>query len=117
MIVFGISIVIVIGGIMGFPMAKMFVGLPDYDLHVEAVIDNQKSSTMGQVLIQNTGSKPLTDVKIDFGEGKKLELGILDVRDRIILTPPDDNKMESVTVFADHHISVNKEYREENLQH
>ncbi|WP_148702590.1 hypothetical protein [Nitrosopumilus piranensis] len=102
---------------MGFPMAKMFVGLQEYDLHVEAIIDNQKNSTIGQVLIQNTGSKPLTDIKIDFGEGKKMELGTLDVRNRIILTPPNDNKMESVTVFADHHISVNKEYREENLQH
>ena len=102
---------------MGFPIAKMFVGLPDYELHVEAVIDNQKANTVGQVLIQNMGSKPLTDVKIDFGEGKKLELGTLDVRNRIILTPPNDNKMEFVTVFADHHISVNKEYREENLQH
>lgn len=115
--IFGLTIIVVIGGIMGFPILKLFVGLPDYDLHVEAIIDDQKTIAVGQVLLQNTGSKPLTDVKIDFGEGKKIELGTLDVRDRIILTPPQDNKMESVTVFADHHISVKKEYREENLEH
>lgn len=102
---------------MGFPIVKMFVGLPDYDLHVEAIIDEEKTTKIGQVLLQNTGSKPLTDVKIDFGEGKEIELGTIDVRDRVILTPPQGNKMESVIVFADHHISVKKEYRQENLQH
>lgn len=117
MIIFGITVIVIIGGVMGFPIAKMFVGLPDYDIYVEAIIDDQKATAVGQVLIQNTGSEPLTEVKIDFGEGQKIELGTLDVRDRIILTPPHNNKMESVTVFADHHISVNKEYRSENLQH
>lgn len=117
MIVFGISIIAVIGTVMGFPTAKMFVGLPDYDLYVEAIIDNQETTAVGQVLIQNTGSKPLTNLKIDFGEVEKMELGTLDVRDRIILTPPHNNKMESVTVFADNHISVKKEYREGNLEH
>ncbi|ABX13033.1 hypothetical protein Nmar_1137 [Nitrosopumilus maritimus SCM1] len=117
MIVFGITVIVIIGGVMGFPIAKMFVGIPDYDIRVDAVIDEQEITPIGQVLIQNTGSKPLTEVKIDFGEGEKMELGTLDVRDRMILTPPYNNKMESVTVSADHHISVNKEYRNENLQH
>lgn len=58
----------------------------------------------------------MTDVKIDFDEGKKWNL-VHDVRDRIIITPPYDNKMESVTIFADKHISVNREYREKNLEH
>jgi len=37
------------------------------------------------------------------------------VRDRIILTPPVDNKMEFVTVIADQYVFVTKAYGEEQL--
>ena len=100
---------------MGLPAAKLFVGIPDYDLYVEALIDNRNPIAVGQVLIQNTGSQPLTNVKVDFGEGDIIDLGTIEVRDRVILTPPQGNKMESVIVSADQNISVNETYREEKL--
>ena len=111
----GIAFIVVIGIFIGLPAAKLFVGIPDYSLHVDPVIDTQYQSIIAQVLIQNTGSQPLTNVKVDFGDGDILYLGTIAVRDRVILTPPTDNKMEFVTVSADQDIFVNKEYREEQL--
>jgi len=111
----GISFIVIIGIFLGLPTAKLFVGIPDYGLYVDPVIDTRYQSIIAQVLIQNTGSQPLTNVKVDFGEGDILYLGTIAVRDRVILTPPTDNKMEFVTVSADQDIFVNKEYREEQL--
>ena len=112
-LVAGIAFIVVIGIVIGLPTAKLFVGIPDYGLYVDPVIDTQYQSIIAQVLIQNTGSQPLTNVKVDFGDGDILYLGTIAVRDRVILTPPTDNKMEFVTVSADQDIFVNKEYREE----
>jgi hypothetical protein len=106
------SIVLVIV-VIGLPAVKLFVGVPDYDLYVDAKINKQNSLIIGQVLIQNIGSQPLTNVKVDFGEGDIIDLGTIDARHKMILTSPPDNKMESVTVSADQDIFVNNVYREE----
>ena len=102
-----IAFVVVLGIVIGLPTVKLFVGLPDYGLYVEPLIDTQYESIIAQVLIQNTGSQPLTNVKVDFGDGDILYLGTISVRDRVILTPPADNKMEFVAVSADHDVFVN----------
>jgi len=111
----GIAFIVIIGVFIGLPTAKLFVGLPDYSLYVDPVIDTQYQSIIAQVLIQNTGSQPLSNVKVDFGEGDILYLGTIAVRDRVILTPPTDNTMEFVIVSADQDVFVKKEYREEQL--
>jgi len=108
-----IAVIVLVVVVIGVPSVKLFVGLPDYDLYVDAIINKQNSLIIGQVLIQNTGSQPLTNVKVDFGEGDILDLGTLDARQKLILTPPPDNKMEFVTVSADQDVFVNKVYREE----
>ncbi len=66
---------------------------------------------MGRVTIQNTGSQPLTDVKVNFGEGDVTELGTLDPGEKVILSPPSDNNMEFVQVTAEPDIFVSKAYR------
>ena len=66
---------------------------------------------MGRVTIQNIGAKPLTNIKVNFGGGDTLQLGTLKAGERIILSPPPDNKMEYVMVTADNDIFVNKAYR------
>jgi len=110
-----ITFIVIIGAVIGFPAVKLFVGLPDYGLYIDPVIDKQNPPFIRQVLIQNTGSQPLTNVKVDFGEGDILYLGTIAVRDRVILTPPADNKMEFVIVSADQDVFENKAYREEQL--
>jgi len=110
-----IAVIVLVVVFIGVPSVKLFVGLPDYDLYVDAIINKRNSLSIGQVLIQNTGSQPLTNVKVDFGEGDILDIGTLDARQKLILTPPPDNKMEFVTVSADQDVFVNKAYREDQL--
>ena len=99
--------------VIGVPSIELLVSSPDYDLYVDAIINEQNSFVTRQVLIQNTGSQPLTNVKVNFGEGNILDIGTLDARHKLILTSPPDNKTKFVTVSADQDIFVNKEYREE----
>lgn len=90
----------------------LFVASPNYDVNVDARIDKQNASIIGQVLIQNTGSQPLTNVIVDFGEGDILNIGTLDNLHKVILTSPPENKMEFVTVSTDQTVLVKKMYRE-----
>jgi hypothetical protein len=110
-LILGVAVIVVVSVIIGIPVAKQFVGISDYDIYVDAIIDNSSVPHVGRVLIQNTGAQSLTNVKIDFQDGDVLDLGTIAVRDRIILTTPQGNKMTSVTVFADQNVFVKKQYR------
>jgi len=110
-----IAFIVIALVIAGVPILKLFVGVPDYDLSVDARINTQYPILVGEVLIQNTGSQPITNIKVDFGEGDVLDLGTLKDKHKIILTPPPDNSMESVTVSADNNIFVKVSYVEEQF--
>ena len=45
--------IVMLGVVIGVPFAKSYVGLPEYDLYVDARIDRENLTTIGQVLIQN----------------------------------------------------------------
>ena len=101
----------IISAIIAMDISKVAIATQEYDIYVDPLIDEQILFVMGRVTIQNTGSQPLTNVKINFGEGDILELGTLDPGERIIVSPPADNKMEFVMVSADPDIFVSKAYR------
>jgi hypothetical protein len=101
----------VMGVIIGLDISKVTIATQDYDIFVDPLLDEQSLFVMGRVTIQNTGSQPLTNVKVNFGEGDVTELGTLDPGEKIILSPPSDNKMEYVQVSAEPNIFVNKAYR------
>lgn len=107
-----IAIIVVVLVFIGVPSITLLVFSSDYNVNVDARIDKQNSSIIGQVLIQNIGSQPLTNVIVDFGEGDILDIGTLDNLHKVILTPPLDNKMEFVTVSTDQTVNVKKMYRE-----
>lgn len=98
--------------IFGLDVLKMSVSVQDYDIFVDPIIDKQNLFVMGRITVQNTGSQPLTNIRVNFGEGDILELGSLDPGEKIILSPPPDNGMEFVQVTADNGIFVSKGYRE-----
>ena len=109
-------IVIVAGtGIMaiffGSEVVKMSVPTQDYDVFVDPIIDKQNLFDIGRVTIQNTGSKPLTNIHVNFGDGDTLDLKILEPGDKILLSPPSENSMEFVMISADNDIFVSKAYR------
>ncbi len=103
--------VAVMGVIIGLDISKVAVATQDYDIFVDPLLDEQNLFVMGRVTIQNTGSQPLTNVKVNFGEGDITELGTLDPGEKVILSPPSDNGMEFVQVTAEPDIFVNKAYR------
>ena len=110
-------IAIVVGiGIMtvyfGSDVIKMTIPTQDYDIFVDPIIDRQNLFDIGRVTIQNTGSKPLTNIHVNFGDGDTLDLKILEPGDKILLSPPSENSMEFVMISADNDIFVNKAYRE-----
>ena len=107
-IVAGIGIIAVI---FGSDVIKMSVPTQDFDVFVDPIIDRQNLFDIGRVTIQNTGSKPLTNIHINFGDGDTMDLKILEPGDKILLSPPSENSMEFVMISADNDIFVSKAYR------
>ena len=108
----GVGVIALMGVVFGMDVMKLSVSTQDYDIFVDPLLDEQGMFTMGRVTIQNTGSEPLTNVKVNFGAGDTLELGTLKVGQKIIVSPPPENPMEFVMVSADNEVFANKAYRE-----
>jgi len=115
---YSILIAIIIGviGIMaiifGLDIMKLSVSTQEYDLFVDPIIDKQNLFVTGRITIQNTGSKSLTNIHVNFGEGDVLDIKTLKPGQKIIISPPPDNPMQFVMINADNDIFVNKAYRE-----
>ncbi|MGI9567926.1 MAG: hypothetical protein ACR2LL_13090, partial [Nitrosopumilus sp.] len=75
----GIGAIVVMGAIFGSDILKLSVSTQDYDVFVDPILDKQSLFVMGRVTIQNTGSQPLTNVHVNFGQGDTLDLGTLKV--------------------------------------
>ncbi len=107
----GIGIIVIIGAIIALDISKVAIATQDYDIFVDPLIDEQTLFVMARVTVQNTGSQPLTNVKINFGGGDILELGTLDAGEKILVSPPQENELKFVQVSADPDIFVSKIYR------
>ena len=107
----GIGGIVIIALVITLDISKVAIATQDYDIYVDPLIDEQSLFVMGRVTIQNTGSQPVTNVRVNFGGGDTLELGTLDAGERIILSPPAENEMKFVQVTADPDILVGKAYR------
>lgn len=108
----GIGVIGLMGVLFGMDAIRGNVATQDYDLYVDPLIDKQNLFITGRVTIQNTGAEPLSNVRVNFGEGDTLELGVLDSGEKVIVSPPSENAMEYVVVTADPDIVVSKAYRE-----
>ena len=75
---------------------------------------NEKHSlfVLARVTLQNTGSQPLTNIMVDYGDGDKDIIPTLKPGKTIILSPPEGNSLQFVRVTADGGIDVYKAYRE-----
>jgi hypothetical protein len=111
-LIIGVVIIGIIGGIFAFDILKLSVATQDYDLFVDPIIDKQSLFVTGRVTVQNTGSKILTNIHVNFGAGDTLDIKFLKPGQKIILSPPSDNPMEFVMINADNDVFVSKAYRE-----
>ncbi len=108
----GVGVIGIMAIIFGMDVVKLSVSTQDYDIFVDPILDKQSLFVMGRVTIQNTGSEPLTNVRVNFGSGDTLDLGTIKAGQKIIVSPPPDNPMEFVMISADNDVFVNKAYRE-----
>ncbi|KAG2473268.1 MAG: hypothetical protein NPMRTHETA2_1340004 [Nitrosopumilales archaeon] len=107
----GIGAIVIIALVIILDISKVAIATQDYDIYVDPLIDRQSLFVVARVIIQNTGSQPLTNVKVNFGGGDTLELGTLDAGEKVILSPPVENELKFVQVTADPDIFVSKAYR------
>jgi hypothetical protein len=111
-----IAIIVGVIGIMatvfGLDIMKLSVSTQEYGLFVDPIIDKQNLFVTGRITIQNIGSKSLTNIHVNFGEGDVLDIKTLKPGQKIILSPPPDNSIQFVIINADNDIFVSKAYRE-----
>ena len=98
--------------IFGLDIAKLSISVQEYDLFVDPIIDSQNLFVVGRITLQNTGSKPLTNLHVNFGDGDTIDIKSLKPGEKIIISPPSDNSMQFVMINADNGIFVSKAYRE-----
>ncbi len=108
----GVGAIVIMAVIFGMDVLKLSVSTQEHDIFVDPILDRQSLFVMGRVTIQNTGSEPLTNVRINFGDGDTMDLGTMQTRQKIIVSPPPENSMQFVMVSADNDIFVSKAYRE-----
>ena len=103
------------GGVaIAIAVTVLFVSIPHekYSIYLDPFIDQQTLVTTTHVTVQNTGSEPLTNVHVDYGNGSNPDIiPVLNPGEKLILSPPSDNNLQQVTVTTDQGILVTKPYR------
>ena len=105
----GAIAVIILVITMAFPGSTV---TSDNSILVDPTKEKQSLFVIARVMIQNTGSQPLTNITIDYGDGDKDFISILKPGKTMILSPPDGNSLQFVRVTADGNVDVYKAYRE-----
>ena len=101
-------------GITAFFLISTPTGLiqEEYSLSVDPTKEKQSLFIMARVSLENTGSKPLTNVELNFGEGDKIYLGTLKPGQFEIISPPQGNSLQYGIVTSNEGVYVSKVYRE-----
>ncbi|HZA06605.1 MAG TPA: hypothetical protein VE619_02780 [Nitrososphaeraceae archaeon] len=87
----------------------------DYAIDIDPIKDNQFLFSTARVTLTNTGKLPLTNIAVNYGGSGSAnaieKLALLSPGEKILLSPPQNSPLQSVTVTADHGLSVTKAYR------
>jgi hypothetical protein len=87
----------------------------NYAIDIDPIKDNQNLFSTARVTVTNTGKLSLTNIVVNYGGGtgaKAIEkLASLLPGEKVLLSPPDSSALQSVTVTADHGVSITKAYR------
>ena len=94
--------------------AAIFLIMPPsqtkYEIRLDPFKDPQDLFTTARVTIQNTGNARLTNVLVDYG-GYIDKIPLLKPGEKLILSPPQGNKLVQVTVTSDEGIHKTMPYR------
>ena len=86
----------------------------DYAIDIDPIKDNQNLFNTARVTVTNTGKLPLTNIVVNYGgtgANAIQKLAFLSPGEKVLLSPPESSALKSVTVTADHGMSVTKAYR------
>lgn len=90
----------------------VFQGAPttQYSLYVDARTESGDGVSESHVTIINTGSAPLTNLKIVYDTGAPAKIPILNPKDKMVLSPPASAK--TVTITTDQGFTVTKQFEQ-----
>ena len=110
------------GGICGLIIIAAFViytafptptTFDNHSIMVDPTVEKQSLFTIARVTIQNTGTNPLTNLTINYGDNDNTDfIGTLNPGKTLILSPPEGNSLQYVIITADGDVHVFKAYRE-----
>ena len=106
----GLAVIVAVIVLLAFPSPTTYES--GYSIMVDPTKEKQSLFIIARVLVQNTGTQPLTNLAIDYGDGDRDFIGTLNPGKTIILSPPGDNPLQYVAVTADGGIYEFKAYRE-----
>ncbi|MHB8602542.1 MAG: hypothetical protein ACYC6W_09965 [Nitrosotalea sp.] len=81
-----------------------------YSMYVDPRTESGDGLSESHVTIINTGSSPLTNLKVDYGNGHIDKIPLLNPKDKIILSPPALSK--TVIITTDQGITVTKPFEQ-----
>src|SRR5205085_9587210 len=87
------------------------IATKNYAIDIDPIKDNQNLFNTARVTVTNTGKMPLTNIMVNYGGGgsNAIErLALLSPGEKVLLSPPENSPLQSVTVRADHGLSVTK---------
>jgi hypothetical protein len=90
------------------------VATKNYAIDIDPIKDNQNLFNTARVTVTNTGKLPLTNIVVNYGGAGAnaiQKLAFLSPGEKALLSPPESSALQSVTVTADHGVSVTKAYR------
>ncbi|MGA9171809.1 MAG: hypothetical protein WBZ20_16850 [Nitrososphaeraceae archaeon] len=90
------------------------VATQNYAIDIDPIKDNQNLFNTARVTVTNTGKMPLTNIIVNYGGSSSNaieKLALLSPGEKVLLSPPENSPLQSVTVMADHSLNVTKTYR------
>tara|TARA_Y100000590_G_scaffold280130_1_gene314727 strand:- start:1131 stop:1511 length:381 start_codon:yes stop_codon:yes gene_type:complete len=102
----------VVGVIVLIIFSPSGIAQEEYAISVDPTKEKQSLFIMARVSIENIGSKPLTNIEMNFGDGDKIKIGILKPGQSEIISPPQGNSLQYVIVTSEEGVYVSKVYRE-----
>lgn len=81
-----------------------------YSLYVDARTESGDGLSESHVTIINTGSAPLTNLKMVYDTGAPDKIPLLNPKDKMILSPPSSAK--TVTITTDQGYTVTKSFEQ-----
>ena len=106
-----LAVIVAVIVLLAFPSPTTY-NESGHSIMVDPTKEKQSLFIIARVLVQNTGTQPLTNLTIDYGDGDRDFIGTLNPGKTLILSPPGDNPLQYVIVTADGGIYEFKAYRE-----